>query len=294
MKIVYFIAAVIFATAFAGTWIYNGLSVQSDKGNCTPQRIVSLSPSVTESLYFLGLGDKIVAVSRYCEYPPEARTKPKTGGIHDVNYEAAAAMRPDIVILSHMQTDARERFDNLGIKTLLLNQESFQEVLDSLWILGKTFGVQTKADELICELKNSAEGIIARVAPYRSKKTLFVVSRDAGSGKIANVVVAGNDGFYSGILELLHAENPFSKYIAYSTVSKEGLYWVNPEVIIELLYFPEHAETSFDEWSAMSNLTAVKNRHVCSITDSYGYTPGPRFPLLLDTVARCIYPEAFQ
>ncbi len=293
MRIIYAVAAVLFAGTMVVDALYGYTPAHTDE-NSVPQRIVSLSPSVTESLYFLGQFDKVIAVSRYCEYPPEAIEKPKVGGISDVNFEAVIAMKPDIVILSHMQEDAKERLDSLGVKTLLLHQDTFDGMLSSLEVLGEALGAKDQADTLVAELKQSVNGIIQRVAPYKSKSALFVVSRDAGGGKVDSVVAAGNDGYYSKILELLHAENPFSRYAAYSNVSKEGLYWVNPDVIIELLYTPAQAATSFDEWKTMPELNAVKNKQICSVTDSYGYIPGPRFPLLVEAAARCIYPEAFE
>jgi iron complex transport system substrate-binding protein len=202
------------------------------------------------------------------------KQKPKVGGIHDINYEAVLAMRPALVILSHMQTDVKERLDALGVNSVLLDQSTFEGILNSLEILGEVLGAQEQAAALISDMKSSVDSVIQRIAFYKPKSAIFVVSRNTGG----SVVVAGNDGYYSKILEMLNAENPFNKYAAYSTVSKEGLYWVNPEVTIELLYMPADKESN----------------EICYITGSYGYTPGPRFPLLVETAAKCIYPEAFE
>ena len=259
-----------------------------------PSRVVSLSPSVTESLHFLGQWDKVIAVTRYCEFPPEALEKPKIGGLYDVNYEAVIALKPDLVILSDLQADAQERFRNMGINTLLLKQADFRGMLDSLVLMGEILGAEREAAELIEKVEYSLSDIVSRVSAYSPRRVLFVVSREADSGGIKRVVAAGNDGYYSKILQLLQAQNPFSRYTAYSGVSREGLYWIDPEIIIELIYNPAQAEHLFNEWYGMQELTAVKNRQICPIIDSYGYIPGPRFPLLLEAAARCIYPEAFK
>ena len=258
-----------------------------------PQRIISLSPSVTESLYFLNQLDKVIAVTRYCEYPPEAVEKPKVGGIYDVNYEAVAALKPDLVILSDMQAEAQERFRNIGINTLLLRQADFESMLDSLRLLGNILGAEQEAAELIKEIKHSVNGIVSKISSHESKRVLFMVSREVDSRGVTRIIAAGNDGYYSEILKLLQAQNPFDKYVAYSNVSREGLYWIDPEVIIELLYNPAQMDYFYKDWRNMQRLTAVKSNQICPIANSYGYIPGPRFPLLLEATARCIYPEAF-
>lgn len=291
MKKFYTASIILFVCAATFSGVYKSASKEFNR---TAQRAVSLSPSITEAIYFLGEWDKVIAVSRYCVYPPEANDKPKVGGIQDVNYEAVLSLKPDLVIVSHMQIDAKERFESLGINTLLVDQESLEGMINSLHEIGKALGAEKRATALVDELNSSIDNIINKIESCESKRVLFVVSRDAGNGRIANVVVAGNDGYYSRALELLRADNPFSKYVTFSTVSKEGLYKVDPEVIIELLYTPSQASAALDEWGSMPSLTAVKNGRICSITDSYGYIQGPRFPLLLEEASRCIYPEAFQ
>jgi iron complex transport system substrate-binding protein len=287
-------SAVFLAVTLLSAAAYSLISPHSAPTLRTPERIITLSPSVTEAVYFLGQWDKVIAVSRYCVFPPEAADKPKAGGIEDINYEAVAAMKPDLVLLSHMQEDARERLEGLGINTLLVQQGGIDDMIAALNIIGAALGAENEAQTLTNELEGNIIKLNDRIKPYEQRSVLFVVSRDVGSGGISNVVAAGNDGYYSRLLDLLRAENPFGGHIAYANISKEGIYEINPDVIIELLYAPELADIAAEEWQDMPRLNAVQNQQICSITESYGYIPGPRFPMLAEEMARCIYPEAFE
>ena len=265
----------------------------------TPQHdiktVVTLSPSVTEVMYFLDEWDKVAAVSRYSEFPPEVADKPKLSGIQDINYEAVVAMAPDLVILSDMQHEGELRLRSLGLNTLLVYQHTFDNVLESIRIIGEAVGAEERAELLVDELSAYVAGIADTVKGYERRSVIFVMSREVGSGSVNNLVAAGSDGYYSRILELLNADNPFEGNIAYSTVSKEGIYDVNPDVVIELVYSPELEQNSKDEWmTSMSQISALHHGRVCTISDSYGYVPGPRFPLLVDAVARSIYPESLS
>jgi len=104
-------------------------------GHAPCGRIVSLAPSITESLFALGVGDQVVGVTRYCNYPPEARAKEKVGGYQDLNYEAVLALKPDLVVLLPEHDKASQDLENLGLNLLSVDHRSIEGILDSFDVL---------------------------------------------------------------------------------------------------------------------------------------------------------------
>jgi iron complex transport system substrate-binding protein len=233
-------------------------------------RIISLTPSVTETLYYLGAGDMVAARTRYCSFPPEVKEKPELGGLFDINYEALIALSADLVILSELQKDVISRLKALGVNVLTVDHNTLNGVLDSFPVIGGAVGADGFA--LREEIYKKIADIQEKVKDYPSKKVIVAVSTEGG-----RFIAAGNDGFYNETLKLLNAENPFAESPPYTSVTKEGLIWIKPDVIAALSYFGEERS----------------EEGLCVITGSFGFTPGPRFPLLMESLARCIYPEAF-
>src|SRR5690349_16208012 len=114
-----FLAVAIFAAVIAVRALFFSADVHAPTPTAphaaTPQRIVSLAPSITESLFALGLGDRVVGVTRYCEYPPEAQTRAIVGGFVDPNYEAIVELRPDLVAILAIHDEARAKLAGLSI-----------------------------------------------------------------------------------------------------------------------------------------------------------------------------------
>ncbi len=114
-----------------------------------PERIVSLAPSVTESLYALGLGPKVAGVTRFCRYPPEAAAKPHVGGFGDVNLEAVLRLRPDLAVLPVDKTTIKALLEQLGIPVLLLDTRSLPGLLRAIADLGAATGQEAKAEAIL-------------------------------------------------------------------------------------------------------------------------------------------------
>ncbi|MDR2401029.1 MAG: helical backbone metal receptor [Deferribacteraceae bacterium] len=250
-----------------------GLITESADGRGNKDlRIISLTPSVTEILYFIGAGDMVKGRTRYCAYPAEVKEKPELGGLFDVNYEGVLTLSPDIVILSELQRDVSARLKALGINYLTVNHSNFEGVMQSFSLIGDAVGKDSSG--IAESLNTRIASIRERAAAYPPKKVLVAVSREGG-----RFVVAGSDGFYSEALKLLNAENPFAKNAPYTTISREGLRWVKPDLIIALSY--------------QDGVNRETEDGICTVSGSFGFTPGPRFPVLLESFARCIHPEGF-
>ncbi|MFH1080546.1 MAG: helical backbone metal receptor [Pseudomonadota bacterium] len=171
----------------------------------TPARIISLAPNLTEILYDLGLGDRVLAVSRYCNYPPEVRTKPKIGGMSNPSLEAIVAMKPEMVVLTE-DGNPREidrRLRKLGIRTHAFRAKRLEDLPGGIRALGAALNVHRIADQHAARI----ESVIRRHADKvqlssvcTRKKVLFVVQPDP-------LLVAGPGTAIDDVLKLLGLRN---------------------------------------------------------------------------------------
>ena len=113
------------------------------------ERIVSLAPSITETLYALHCGDKVVGVTQFCKFPPEATLKPKVGGLLDTNFESIYKLNPDLVILLSTDVTQKPQFDKMSLATLEVGTNSIEEVLDGIRLIGVTLKKKDEAQALI-------------------------------------------------------------------------------------------------------------------------------------------------
>src|SRR5438445_7395132 len=124
-----------------------------------PRRIVSTAPSITELLYALGLGDRVVGVTRFCRYPPEAQKKPKIGDYTAPDLEAIAALKPDLVIVQTNPVRLAERLGTLRLRVLEINQDNLAALYNSIRVVGEATGVSPRAAQLIDSIRGSLDVI---------------------------------------------------------------------------------------------------------------------------------------
>ena len=142
-----------------------------------PQRIVSLAPSVTETLFALGFGNRLVGVTTYCDYPAEAKKLPKIGGFINPSLEAIAAQRPDLVIGvndSNHPVKARE-MERLGLKVALVSVNSLDDILKSIKSIAYMIGSPEAGEKLVAKIRQQFDEVKIRVAPAPRRRTLLAV-----------------------------------------------------------------------------------------------------------------------
>lgn len=260
------------------------------------QRIISLSPNITEILFALGLGEKVVGVTRFCNYPQEARAKMQVGGYLDPNYEAIVRLQPDVVILLSEFDLIKTLLSELGIHYLTVNNKTVSDILASIESIGKEFGAIQQADRLVVDMRQKIDRIKARTQNAIRPNVLIVVERTLGTGVIEDVYVAGRNTFYDELLEIAGGMNAYqSEKIAYPILSAEGIIHLNPDFIIELV--PQLAQTGLSpslleqDWQSLGQINAVKSDQIFIMSEDYAVVPGPRFILFLEDLARLIHPE---
>ncbi len=193
-----------------------------------PARIISLAPNITEILFALGLGDRIAGVTNFCDYPEEAKRKPKIGGMSNPSLEAVVVLRPDVVVLT---TDGNpkefeEKLRSMNIRTYVFTARRLSELPQGIRELGSALGVKEKADHLAASIRSSLDSYGRSHTAAKGKKALFIVWPEP-------LIAAGAGTVIDDSLTLLGVENLAARTgIAYPKYSIEEILRHPPDVII--------------------------------------------------------------
>jgi iron complex transport system substrate-binding protein len=253
------------------------------------RRIVSLAPSVTETLFALGAGGEVVGVSQYCDFPPEVRRLPRVGSFITPNIEAIAALRPTLVIGLSTSSDLREMgaLTAMGIATLMADDSSIATIEQSIIVIGDQIGRATVARDLADKLRDHLNAVAARMKREPARSVLMVVGHQP-------MVAVGERNFLNELLLLAHAENiAAAAEQAWPRLSLEYIIAVRPEVILDGQMGTDPT-TPDSFWSKYPSIPAVQNHRVFGYSEDPTLHPGPRIGLTLDELARRIHPEAFR
>jgi len=257
-------------------------------------RLISMAPSITETLYALGLGANVVGVTTFCQRPKEAASKPKVGGYFDVNYEAALSLRPTLVVIHSGRGDQEERLKRLGVKTLSVDHASVTGIIGSIETIGSLCGVDENAKRLVNGLRQRMDKIRAKVNGARRPRVLVAVGRNLGSTSVAEAYIAGKKSYYDDLITIAGGVNAYEGLaVATPMVSAEGIICLKPDYVIELIPplngkepDPSAAEKDWDKLSAMGGGFKVR-----AIIGAHTVIPGPDFAVLLEQMAKIIHPE---
>ncbi|MFC1786653.1 ABC transporter substrate-binding protein [Halobacteriota archaeon] len=275
------------------------LIITDDLGRDVPipnelNRIISLSPSNTEILFALGLEDKVVGVTRYCNYPPEAQEREEIGGFVSVNIEKVVSLKPDLVFAdSSLQRAIVEELEKLGLSVVALGSEDVYEILEDIELIGKITGREQIGQELTANMRNRIKAITDNTKGLNEdqlSKTLFIHGLDplrvSGPGSLAHILIelAGGHNI---------AADAEAKSVAYSL---ELLIEHDPDVIIfnKQMGTIEITVNDLKGQPGWGVISAVKNDRVYGIDPDIISRRGPRIVEGLEEVAGCIHPELFE
>ena len=250
-----------------------------------PQRIISTMPSLTEMLFALDLGNRVVGVTNNCNYPPEAKKKEKIGGFF-LNLEKVVSLKPDLIImLEDAQKRDIEKFKNYGLPVYTINPRKVDEVMDSLIKLGEVTGKKRKAKILVADMKRRIAAIkqkdIEMMTVLRRPRVLVVV----GSNPL---IVVGGGTFIDDIIKYAGGLNIAREAkAAYPQFSFEKLMQENPDYIIVPEGVIKSAEIQED--SRWQRLAAVKNNRILFIDADILSRPGPRVVEAIEEIAKFIH-----
>jgi len=260
------------------------------------KRIISLAPSITEILFTLGLGDRVVGVTRYCTYPPEAAAKQQVGGYLDANYEAIVSLRPDLVCMTDSHRKALHYMKELNIPVLVVSHENIGDILASIKTIAAACGAAERAEKIISSLSKRIDIIRKKTKNRLRPRVLLTVERDYDAAHFRNIYIAGTTTYFSELIACAGGENAYrGSDIRYPCISGEGFLKLDPDIIIEMLPMGSDRHVSprslSAQWNRLADLTAVQNRRIHIFTQDFLPVPGPRFILTLEALARVIHPE---
>ena len=265
-----------------------------------PQRIVSTGPSITEILFALGLGPRVVGVTDYCAYPPEAKKIRRIGTWMTPNMEAILETRPDLVIVQKTGIHDDARFKAMSLQTLLVHLDSLDGITKSIEAIGSATGTQAKAAQLTSSINRELDAVRKRVAGRPSTRVMFIVGRTPGS--LEGLIAAGSRSYLTEVMAVAGGRNIFEdSSVAYAKVLHEEILARNPEVIIDMGEHPDatgltEAQKASEValWSRYPSLPAVKNHRVHIVSSDLYVHPGPRVIDLARELARLFHPELYR
>ena len=318
-----------FALVLGGLLAWNILAarrpaaVSSAPGGPPPERIASLAPSLTETLFALGAERRIVGVTERCRFPEAARDLPKIGDYLQPNYEALARARPDMVLALEEHAPAFSRLDELGLRYMVFDHRSLAGLLDSFDRLG---GLVARPEEGRA-LRARLEGLIADLAQRRAAsdspavsgdaggsgnfdgpgapsyrpgrlpsmpasagarpRTLLVIARDYAAERPVDVWAAGPGNLYDELLRAAGGENVCGGGVSFPLLGVEGVARLRPEVVVELAGMEAEAAAAGDSRAVWAKTPGFSAR-VEVIRGEAAFIPGPRTADFLEELARAV------
>lgn len=250
-----------------------------------PQRIISLAPSITETLFALGADSAIAGVTDYCDYPPPARSKPKIGGMTNPNVERIVELKPDLVILTvagNIKTDF-ERLEALGLRIFVTSPNNVDGVFKSISDLGVLTGRRAAARRLTDSLRSLEDSLIQVARRHHPRSVLLLLS-------LHPPIAAGSGTFIDELIKLANGRNIAAALSSsYPMLSREGILRERPEVILvsnDVAQSPDEVTHAFPEWKS---LPAVSKGNITILNADVIGRPGPRIMEGLSEVVHSLH-----
>jgi iron complex transport system substrate-binding protein len=255
------------------------------------QRIVSLAPSLTETIYALGLQDRLVGDTDFCDYPPDAQKKTKVGGAINPSLEQIAALRPDLVLVTKSLNliETVNALDNLGISSYGTDPHTVKDIVSSTERLAGVLGVPEAGASLGADLERHLADLQQRLSGVPPRRVLFIVWSDP-------LISAGKNTFIADALRLAGAISIVDSSQDWPHMSLEEVVRLQPDFLVFAASHSESGQNDFDvlaERPGWRGLDAVRNRHFAVISDAVN-RPAPRIVSAIEDLARQLHPEAFS
>jgi iron complex transport system substrate-binding protein len=247
-------------------------------------------------LYALGLGPKVVGVTTYCHYPPDARSKPKIGTYTEPSLEAIAALRPDLVVIQKNPIQLESKLRALNLNVLEVSHDTIEEVYISIRRIGDAAGAAPAAHSVVERIRQELAAVRARVSGLPPARMMFIVGR--APSRIEDLIAVGRASYLNGIIELAGGDNIFKQAVApYPKVGMEEILSRNPQVIVDMgdMSVTEgvtaaHRKAVVDLWRAYPSIEAVKTNRVFAVASDIFTVPGPRMAEAARAFAEMLHP----
>ena len=278
------------ASVLAALWV--GAGAQPGQA---PARIVSTSPSITETLFALGLGDRVVGVSTYCRHPVAAATLPKVGTFLKPEVETIAGLKPDLAFVHTGPNATATQLAAIGIRAVVVDRGSLPSLFSNIRAISGAASVPDRGERLIADLTASLDRVKAAVAERPRRSVLIVVGRRTGT--LTDIIAVGPGSYLHDIAAMAGGVNVLgSVKLEYPRISMETVISLAPDVIVDV---GEMGESPADSerrrrvtealWQRQTLVKAVRAGEVHAINDEAFVVPGPRIVDVARTMARWLH-----
>ncbi len=277
--------AALAVAALLGRPAFGQLALRDDRGVTiqlprSPGRIVSLLPSLTETVCALGACDRLVGTDRFSNWPDRVASLPKLGGIEDAQIERIVALKPDVVLAS---TSARvtDRLESLGLRVIALESRDRDDVRRTLTLLGQMLGAQKKAEQVWTDIGRDVGAAAARVpAPLRGKRVYFEVD--------ATPYAAGPNSFIGETLRALGMANAIPPELGpFPKLNPEFVVHAQPDIVMAV----KASVADMAKRPGWNTIRALREDRACgfpSMTYELIIRPGPRMGEAAGALADCL------
>jgi iron complex transport system substrate-binding protein len=256
-----------------------------------PQRIVSLAPSVTETVYALGDEAHLVGDTDYCDYPPDAQKKTKVGGVIDPNLEQIAALRPDLVLMakSANHLDTVRALESLGIPSYATDPHTVDEIISSTQKLAEILNVPAAGKTLADDLRKRLAALQSELKGAAPRRVLFIVWMDP-------LISVSQKTFIADAIRQAGATSIVESAQEWPQISLEQVVHLQPEYLV---FADSHTGEGKHDFATLAarpgwrNLEAVRQNHYAVVSDAIN-RPSPRIVSVIEDLAHQLHPEIFK
>ena len=256
-----------------------------------PKRLIALAPNLTEILYALGLGDRVVGVTDHCNYPPEVSLKPKVGSYIHLNVEKIVSLSPDLVIGT---VDGNERYvldllEQAHIKVFFVNPRNVRQAIETISTLGLVCGLPERARQIADALTLRVNRVV-EVVRDRTRPLVFLQIN------IQPIMSVNRNTVHHDLIRLAGGDNMTAdEPVTYPRISLEAVIRRKPEVIvISSMEREGRFEKARQDWLQWTSIPAVQMGRVHLIDSDLIDRPSPRMVDGLEIMAKLLHPEAFK
>ncbi len=258
------------------------------------QRIISLVPSSTEILFALGVGDRVVGASEYCNYPAEAQAITRVGGFDGPNLELIASLNPDLVFAASLHKEAVEAMEGMGIAVLALDPQSIGEISGNIRLMAKAVGREEAGNTLIEDLEERLAKVAEKVSALKEGDRPLVFFE----GWYPGISTAGEGTFIDEVITLAGGKNLAWGISRWGNIQEEEVLARNPDFIIhgyldEILKDPD-TMVHFANRDGWAEIKAIKENQVFFIDPDVINRTSHRIVSAVEAIAKMLHPDLFE
>jgi iron complex transport system substrate-binding protein len=256
-----------------------------------PQRIVSTSPSITETMFAVGAGSRVAAVSDYCHYPPEVTKLPRVGSFMRPNAEVIARMQPGLVIVQKLPNNLRSNLQQLGLKVLEVDTGDLAKNIQSMREIARAAGAGAAGETLINQIQEKIDELRRTHLNRPKRSVLFIVGRTPG--RLEGIIAVGSGSYLNELIDAAGGRNVFAGAAApYPKVALETVVRLKPDVIIDMGEMAETTGVTEERKRAVELLWTSRpeiRSSVYAVASDIYVVPGPRMVDAAREIARMLH-----